>query len=50
MFEVIDPRNNESHGTYDTLAEALGCVEFDRLTTYSVWHNGERVAHRYESD
>lgn len=33
----------ESHGTYDTLEEARGCVEFDRLRYYEIWDADELI-------
>lgn len=37
QYEVIDRATNESHGTFDTLEEARGCVAFDGLTHYAIW-------------
>ncbi len=37
MYEVIDLDTDESHGIYDTLSEARGCVRFDDLEAYSIW-------------
>lgn len=49
-FEVFDrtERNEhggpgKSHGVYDTLDEARGCVEFDRLTDYEIWQGDHIV-------
>lgn len=41
MYEVFDVSNDrrESHGTYDTLGEALGCVDFDRLEAWEIHKN-----------
>jgi hypothetical protein len=36
-YEVIDLDTEESHGIYDTLSEARGCVQFDRLRAYAIW-------------
>lgn len=36
-YEVINLDTDESHGVYDTLEEARGCVAFDRLRAYSIW-------------
>lgn len=37
MFQVINLETDESHGVYETLGEARGCVQFDRLKFYSIW-------------
>jgi hypothetical protein len=37
MFQVTDLKTGESHGEYDTLDLARGCVEFDRLEAYQIW-------------
>ena len=37
MFEVINLENDESHGVYETLCQARGCVQFDRLHAYQIW-------------
>ena len=42
-YEVINLDTDESHGEYETLSEARGCVEFDRLRAYSIWHGNVRV-------
>ncbi len=44
-FEVFDlgPDTMPSHGTYATLEEARGCVAFDGLRNYSIWHGDARV-------
>lgn len=42
-YEVINLRTLESHGEYDSLDQARGCVEFDRLTAYAIWRGDERV-------
>lgn len=36
-YEVINLETDTSHGIYDSLELARGCVEFDRLSTYSIW-------------
>ena len=41
-FDVIARPSNESHGIYNTLDEARGCVEFDRLRDYEIWQ-GDRI-------
>lgn len=49
-YEVIDLHTDESHGIYDSIAEARGCVRFDRLRAYAIWlvdSEGESV-HRVE--
>ncbi len=38
-FEVIDLKTHKSHGVYDTLLEAKGCVLYDRLSSWQIWHN-----------
>jgi hypothetical protein len=43
MYEVINLETLESHGEYRSLDEARGCVEFDRLVAYAIWHGDERV-------
>lgn len=43
MFEVINLSTDESHGEYETLEQARGCVRFDRLRAYSIWSNNIRV-------
>ncbi len=39
-FEVIDLKTKKSHGKYETLAEAKGCVLYDRLTEWEIWQEG----------
>jgi hypothetical protein len=36
-YEVINLDTEESHGVFETLGEARGCVQFDRLRAYSIW-------------
>lgn len=36
MYEVFDNTTHKSHGTFDTLDEARGCVAFDGLTDYDI--------------
>lgn len=43
MFEVIDLLEDESHGEFETLEQARGCVRFDRLRHYAIWHDNVRV-------
>lgn len=38
-FEVINLETDESHGVYDSLSEARGCVRFDNLRAYQIWAN-----------
>lgn len=40
MYEVINLETEESHGEFDTIAEARGCVRYDKLTAYSIWNEG----------
>lgn len=40
-YEVINLKTDESHGEYETLAEARGCVAYDRLRSYSIWYGDE---------
>ena len=44
MYEVFNLLTNKSHGTFDTLEQANGCVSFDRLTHYSIWNGSVKVA------
>jgi hypothetical protein len=37
MYQVINLSDDSDHGTFDSLDEARGCVQFDRLTAYSIW-------------
>lgn len=39
----IDENTDEERGLYDTLDEARGCVEFDRLRCYSIYQGEELV-------
>lgn len=44
MYEVFDLNADESHGEFETLEQARGCVKFDRLTAWAIWKNGtERI-------
>ena len=44
MFEVINLHTGESHGEYETLEQARGCVAFDRLDAYQIWReDGARI-------
>jgi len=47
-FEVIDRTNGTSHGNYETLEEARGCVAFDKLTNYEIWQGDHIVAEAEE--
>lgn len=51
-YEVIDLRTDESHGTFETLEEARGCVRFDKLRAYAIWRYNVRVecCDPYEGD
>ena len=42
-YEVINVETGESHGTYETLERARGCVEFDDLKDWEIWENGQCV-------
>lgn len=42
-YEVIDLDDNRSHGDYPTIDEARGCVEFDQLNRYQIWHQGKHL-------
>lgn len=47
-FEVYDTTEwrqgvHRSHGVYDTLDEARGCVEFDSLTLFEIWQGDHIV-------
>ena len=42
-YEVFDLATDESHGTFETLERARGCVRFDKLRTYSIWKGNVRV-------
>ena len=43
MYEVINLETGESHGTYETLERARGCVAFDGLTAYQIWRGDIRI-------
>ena len=36
-FEVFEATAGESHGIFDTLEEARGCVEFDKIVSWTIW-------------
>jgi hypothetical protein len=36
-YEVIREPDGDSHGQFDTLDEARGCVAFDRLAEWSIY-------------
>jgi hypothetical protein len=42
-YEVINLDTDESHGEYDSLEQARGCVRFDRLRAYQIWSGNLRV-------
>lgn len=37
VMEVTGVESDISHGVYDTIDEARGCVEYDGLTRYEIW-------------
>ncbi len=37
LYEVINLKTKKSHGTFDTEAEARGCVQYDRLKAWEIW-------------
>lgn len=42
-YEVINLKTKKSHGIFDTLDEARGCVAFDRLTDWEIWEQCSKV-------
>jgi hypothetical protein len=48
-FDVMDRLTDTSHGIYDTLEEARGCVEYDRLLDWEIWQ-GDHIAAEGRSD
>jgi len=42
-YEVINLKTKASHGKYETLTEARGCVSYDRLTAWEIWRNDQEV-------
>lgn len=42
-YMVINLRTDESHGEFDTVSEARGCVRYDKLTNWAIWHGNLRV-------
>lgn len=38
-YKVVDLETDESHGRYESLDEARGCVLFDRLERWAIWHD-----------
>ncbi len=40
-YRVIDVETGENHGDFNTLDEAKGCVEFDRLTDWEIWDDAD---------
>lgn len=36
-YEVINLDTGESHGIFDSLSQARGCVSFDKLRAYQIW-------------
>ncbi len=43
MFNVINLETDESHGEFETLAEARGAVRYDKLKAYEIWSEKGRV-------
>jgi hypothetical protein len=43
FYAVYDLNDDSHHGTYLTLDEARGCVAFDKLEAWAIWHKNERV-------
>lgn len=43
-FDVVNTATDKSHGIYDTLDEARGCVAFDRLARWEIWQGDHIVA------
>ena len=41
IYEVINLDTEESHGQYETLNEARGCVRYDRLRAYQIDAKGD---------
>lgn len=44
QYEVINLDTNQSHGKFETLDEARGCIDYDRLRHWQVWDGGVMVA------
>jgi hypothetical protein len=42
-FEVFERPSADSHGVYDTLDEARGCVSYDRLKEWEIWQGDHIV-------
>lgn len=42
-YRVVNLDTDESHGTYNTLAQARGCVRYDKLTAYAIWRGDIRI-------
>ena len=42
MYQVINVDTGESHGEYETLERAKGCVIFDSIEDWEIW-NGQDV-------
>ncbi len=45
-YKVINLETEESHGEYETLAEARGCVLYDKLETWQIWRDGHELVER----
>lgn len=43
QYTVINLDTDSCHGDYPTLEQARGCVRFDRLRAYAIWHGNVRV-------
>lgn len=42
-YEVINLRTKASHGQYDTLGEARGCIAYDNLTAWEIWSLNDTI-------
>ena len=40
-YQVIDVTTGNSHGHYDTIGRAYGCIEFNLLHDWEIWDNQE---------
>lgn len=47
-YQVIDNVTGEDHGIWETLERARGCIEFDRLKYYDIWHGDELIEYHDE--
>lgn len=48
VFDISDPTRPSSNGTFLSLDEARGCVEFDGLEFYEIWQGDHIVEGRDE--